>query len=219
MNGQKIVEWFFSFSEKVIAYVINIFFVILLALPLVLVDLTFSEDMLKVPLIFIPLASLYLLALKSLIYAGYMVFVKKKDYYGLFFIEALKDRPLISYLYYLVSVGLLYIGLNSTYILITSISQWFWMLFLMIILLVVPNILYTSLQFALYEKTSIKNILTNSVVLTFMYGLISIILAVFFAFLVYRFQFNPFLVVTIGIPVLTAILIYVQTIIDRNQKK
>lgn len=219
MKWQKIVEEFFSFSEKVVAYIINTFFVILFALPLVLVDLTFSEDMLKTPLLFIPLASLYLVALKSTIYAGYMVFIKDKSYYGIYFIESLKDRSLTSYIYYLVSVGLLYIGLNSTYILIGAVGQWFWLLFAMIIFLLVPHILYTTLQFALYEKTSIKSVLNNSVVLTFMYGLISIILAALFSFLVYRFQFNPFLVVTVGIPVLAAILIYVQTIIDGNQKK
>lgn len=219
MNAQKFVEWFFSFSEKVVAYAINTIFVIIFALPLLLIDLTFTEDMLKTPLLFIPLVSLYLIALKCTIYTGFMVVIRDKEYYRLHFLHSLKDRFLTSYVYYLISVSLLYVGLNSTYFLIESVNQWFWMLFAMILLLLVPNILYTSLQLALYEKTSIMNILNNSVLLTFMYGIFSILLTVLTVFLVYSFQFHPFLVVTVGIPVLAAALILVQTIIDNNQKK
>lgn len=219
MDGQKFVEWFFSFSEKVVAYVINTFFIILFALPLLLIDLTFTEDMVKTPLIFIPLVSLYLIALKCTIYAGYMVFVKEKEYYKPHFFISLKDRFVSNYIYYLISVSLLYVGLNSTYILITTISQWFWMLFAMIIIMIVPNILYTSLQFAIYEKNDLKSIVNNSIILTFMYGIISLLLIMFFVFLVYRFPINPFLVVAIGIPLLAAALVYVHTLVNNNQKK
>lgn len=219
MNGQKFVEWFFSFSEKVIAYVINTVFVILFALPLLLVDLTFSEDMLKIPVFFIPLVSLYLVALKCTIYAGYMVFIKEKEYYKPHFLISLKDRFVANYIYYLISVGLLYAGLNSTYILITTVNQWFWMLFAMIIIMIVPNILYTSLQYAIYEKNDLKNIVNNSIILTFMYGIISLLLIMLFVFLVIRFPINPFLVVTVGIPLLAASLVYVHILIKNNQKK
>lgn len=219
MDGQKFVEWFFSFSEKVVAYVINTFFIVLFALPLLLIDLTFTEDMVKTPLIFIPLVSLYLIALKCTIYAGYMVFVKEKEYYKPHFLISLKDRFVSNYIYYLISVSLLYVGLNSTYILITTISQWFWMLFAMIIIMIVPNILYTSLQFAIYEKNDLKSIVNNSIILTFMYGIISLLLIMFFVFLVYRFPINPFLVVAIGIPLLAAALVYVHTLVNNNQKK
>lgn len=219
MDGQKFVEWFFSFSEKVVAYVINVFFVILFSLPLILVDLTFTEDMIKTPLIFIPLVTLYLVALKCTIYAGYEVFVKDGYYYKPYFLKSLVDRFFSNYLFNLICVSLLYIGLNSVYIMIQDISKLFYVIFFMIILLLVPIILYTNLQFALYEKTSLRDMINNSVILTFMYGIISIIIAVAFSFLVYRFQFNPFLVVTVGIPVIAGILVFVQTLIVKNQKK
>lgn len=219
MDGQKFVEWFFIFSEKVVAYVINVFFVILFALPLILVDLTFTEDMIKTPLIFIPLVTLYLVALKCTIYAGYEVFVKDGYYYKPYFLKSLVDRFFSNYLFNLICVSLLYIGLNSVYIMIQDISKLFYVIFFMIILLLVPIILYTNLQFALYEKTSLRDMINNSVILTFMYGIISIIIAVAFSFLVYRFQFNPFLVVTVGIPVIAGILVFVQTLIVKNQKK
>lgn len=219
MDGQKFVEWFFIFSEKVVAYVINVFFVILFSLPLILVDLTFTEDMIKTPLIFIPLVTLYLVALKCTIYAGYEVFVKDGYYYKPYFLKSLVDRFFSNYLFNLICVSLLYIGLNSVYIMIQDISKLFYVIFFMIILLLVPIILYTNLQFALYEKTSLRDMINNSVILTFMYGIISIIIAVAFSFLVYRFQFNPFLVVTVGIPVIAGILVFVQTLIVKNQKK
>lgn len=218
MNGQKFVEWFFSFSEKVVAYVINVFFVILFALPLLLVDLTFKEDMIKTPLIFIPLVTLYLVALKCTIYAGYSVFIKDGYYYKPYLLKSLVDRFLLNYLFNLVCISLLYVGLNSVYIMTQEISKLFYLIFFMIILLLVPLILYTNMQFAIYEKTSIRDMINNSIVLTFMYGIISIIIAVAFSYLVYRFQFNPFLVVVVGIPAISAILVYVHTLIEKNQK-
>lgn len=218
MNGQKFVEWFFNFSEKVVAYVINTFFVVLFAIPLLLVDLTFSEEMIKTPLIFIPLVTLYLVALKCTIYAGYEVFVKDGYYYKPYFLKSLVDRFFSNYLFNLVSISLLYIGLNSVYIIIQDVSKLFYVIFFMIILLLVPILLYTNMQYALYEKISIRDMLNNSVLLTFMYGIISIIIAPLFSFLVYRFQFNPFLVVTVGIPAISAILVYVHTLIEKNQK-
>lgn len=219
MDGQKFVEWFFSFSEKVVAYVINVFFVVLFAIPLLLVDLTFTEDMIKTPLIFIPLVTLYLVALKCTIYAGYEVFVKDGYYYKPYFLKSLVDRFLSNYLFNMLCISLLYIGLNSVYIMIQDISKFFYVIFFMIIFLLVPIILYTNMQFALYEKTSLRDMINNSIILTFMYGIISIIIAVAFSFLVYRFQFNPFLVVTVGIPAIAGILVFVQTLIVKNQKK
>ena len=218
MDGKKFVEWFFSFSEKVVAYVINVFFVVLFSIPLLLVDLTFSEDIIKTPLIFIPLVTLYLVALKCTIYAGYEVFVKDGYYYKPYYLNSLVDRFFSNYLFNLLCISLLYIGLNSVYILIHEISKLFYALFFMIILLLVPILLYTNLQFAIYEKTSLRDMIYNSVILTFMYGIISIMIAFAFSFLVYRFQFNPFLVVTVGIPAISGILVFVQTLIVKNQK-
>lgn len=219
MDGQKFVEWFFNFSEKVVAYIINTFFVILFALPLILVDLTFSENMVKMPLFFIPLATLYLVALKCTIYAVHQVFVKDGMYYIPYFLRSLIDRFFANYLFNLVALTFLYIGVNSAYILIDTISKWFYILLFSIIFLLIPIVLYTNMQYALYEKTKFKDILSNSVILTFMYGIISIIIAFGFAFLVYRFQFNPFLVVTVGIAVLAGILVFVNTLILKNQKQ
>ena len=44
MNYHKFVEWFFDVGEKVLAYVINIFYLTILALPLILVDSVIKES-------------------------------------------------------------------------------------------------------------------------------------------------------------------------------
>lgn len=110
-------------------------------------------------------------------------------------------------------------GLNSTYILIITVNNWFWILFALIVILIVPNIIYTTLQFALYEENSLMETVKNSMILSLMYGIITIALTLVFVWLVYSFRTHPFRVVALGIPGFAGALILVQRLISDNQKK
>lgn len=218
MNYYKFVEWFMNFSEKVVAYLINTFFIIVLALPMILVDLMFKESIFKLPLFFIPLVSLYLIALKCTTYSWYSVLTKSKLYYGMYFVESLKDKFFKTYIYYIIATTFLYFGLTSTFILTQEISQWFWILFVFIILAIVPNIIYSTIQFAIYDTKSLKFIVNNSIILSFMYEIFSLGLSIIFSIIVYRFQYNPFIVLSVGIPAFAILLLLVQRIIEKNKK-
>ncbi len=216
MNYHKFVEWFFDVGEKVLAYVINIFYLTILALPLILVDSVIKESIDSIPLLFIPLTALYAMGLKSLTYAFYMIYFKNRIYYEPFFIRSLIDGFFKKYIYYLFSIALLYFGLTSTSILMTNISGWFLILFFMIILFVLSHLIFTTIQFALYEKNSMRNIINNSIILSFSYGVLTLGLVIILAGIIYYYPINAFLVVTIGLPAYSILLILVQKIIEKR---
>lgn len=218
MNYQKMVEWFFDISEKIMTYVINVIFLIMLALPLLIVDFATKEILIRIPILFIPLASLYAMGLKSIMYAFYMVYFKNKLYYKTYFIKSLTDDFIKQYLYYIVTIALLYFSLTSTYYLIQNISHWFLILFSLIVLFLLSHIIYTTIQFSLYENDSIKSVIYNSIILSAGLGVVTIGLVIILAALIYFYQYHTIKVVVLGIPIYSFLLILVHKIIENNKK-
>lgn len=215
MNFQRINESFFEFSEKILAYIINLFYYFILALPLVLVGLFIKDGIFGYPLFFIPLVTLYILGLKSLVYVAYMILIKKKKYYKPYFWISLKENFVQVYLYYLVFVTLLYFGLTSTIVLINTVSELFWILFNLIIIIILPIIIFSTLQFSLYEKKSIKQIFNNSIILSLMFGVISVAMTIILGIIIYLFPKNIFLIICL-MPAYSTLYVLLYYILDKK---
>lgn len=216
MEFNKVSEWFLSVSEKILAVVINSVFSLVLIAPLILVDLFFKSSLLKIPVLFIPLSALYAMAIKCTVYAYYMIFVKQKLYYKAYFFQSLKENFAMCYIYYLISIGLLYIGLSSTWILIHNVSQWFWVLYVFLVLFILTNMIYTTLQFALYENNKLDSIVKNSMILSFMFAVISVAMTIILAWMIYKIQYIPFKIIFLGMPAYAGLILMVHLLIDRQ---
>lgn len=220
MNYNRMIEWLYAFSEKVLAYLINIFYTFILTLPVILVGLLIKGgDVISYPILFIPLITLYFMAIKSLTYAIYKIVFKNESYYRPFFLYSLKENFMRNYLYYFIAVLLLYFGLNSTYIMIMRVSGAFWILFALIIIMIIPNVIYTTMQFALYETRSIKEIINNSFLLSAMYGIITVAMTFIFVWMAYNFPKFPFRVIAIGVPIYSLFLAYIHKLIESGLNK
>ncbi|MFM1564615.1 hypothetical protein [Helcococcus ovis] len=214
MNYNRMFEWLYAFSEKILAYLINIFYTFILTLPLILVGLFIKGgNIIKFPILFIPLVTLYFMAIKSLTYAIYKIIFKNELYYKPFFLKSLRENFIKNYFYYFVAVSLLYFGLNSTYVMIVKVNTMFWILFALIIMMILPNIIYSTIQFALYETKSIRETINNSFLLSAMYGIITVAMVFIFIWIAYNFPKYPFKIIAIGIPIYSLILAYIHKLI------
>lgn len=218
MNYNKMSQWFLEFSEKFLALVINLIYLSLFTMPYFLVEMLFKNSLIKIPLVFIPTMTLYALAIKSLVYTIYMIVKKNGSYYKPFFFTSLKDRFVKSFLYYLISITILYIGLSSSWVLIHEISNAFWIVFAFISIVILTNIIYTTLQFALYDQEDLKVIVKNSFILTVMFGVISIAMYIILAWMIYNFQFMPFQIIFIGMPIYSGLILFVYLLMERRKK-
>lgn len=218
MEFTRMVERFFEFSEKLMVYFINAFYMILVAIPLVFIAPMFEQGILNLPLIFIPLVSLYAMGLKSLTFAFYKIYVKKNLYYKPFFWKSFFEKFPSRFGYYLITISLLYVGLTSTFTLIANVSNLFWILFTLITLILLSNIIYTTIQFALYDDVYVMDIVKNSMLLSLMYGVITVGMTIILAALIYYYPSRTFLVVTVGMPIYSMLLIFVQFIIEKGRK-
>ncbi|MGX7072074.1 hypothetical protein ACWOAQ_01175 [Helcococcus kunzii] len=218
MNIERVIEFFFEFSYKVLAYVINLVYFIVLTIPLYLIGLLVEGGLIKYAFLFIPLTALFLVGLKNLVYTSYMILIKKKLYYKPFFWKSLTDDFFRVYSYYLIVVSLLYFGLTSTYFIINTVSQGFWVLFALICLLILPNIVFTTLQFALYEPKPILQTIKNSYILFLMLGVVSLAMTILLGVIIYLFLKN-LIMVTVLMPLYSALYILIYLLIDNKRLK
>lgn len=215
---KKILELFYTFSEYFIAYIINAFFTLLLTLPLILIGLLLKVPVTKVILVFIPLCALYPLAVKNLIFSFYNLVYKNREYYGLYFIKSLKSNFFRNYTYCLVVTALLYVGIVSSLILVNTVSPFFFVLIALISIIIVPHAVFTTISFALYDGIDLKTILHNSLILSFMYAPLSLALTIMIGFLVITYKTHPFIVMALGLPLLSGVIVYLWMNISKNIK-
>ncbi|MDO5026241.1 MAG: hypothetical protein Q4E50_00255 [Tissierellia bacterium] len=218
MNYNRMSEWFLEFSEKLLAILINLIYLGLLTMPYFLFEILFKQSIVKIPLVFIPVVSLFAMAVKSLIYTIYMIVKKNGSYYKPYFFISLKDRFLKSFLYYLISITILYIGLSSSWILIHEVSSVFWLVFAFVSIVILTNLIYTSLQLALYEQENFKLIIKNSMILTLSLGVISIAMYIILVWMIYSFRMMPFKIVFIGIPVYSVLLFLIYLLMENRKR-
>lgn len=211
-------EWFLEFSEKFLALVINLIYLAIFTMPYFLAEMLFKQSLIKLPLVFIPIATLYAFSIKSLVYSIYMIVVKDGSYYKPYFFTSLRDRFLKSLIYYLLSITILYMGLSSSWILIHEVSNIFWLVFAFISIVILTNIIYTTMQLALYEQEDFKMIIKNSFILTVGFGVISIAMYLILVWMIYNFQFMPFQIIFIGMPVYSGLIFLIYLLMERRKK-
>ena len=218
MNIEKIMNYFFDISYKILAYIINLVYFIIFISPIFILGIFVKGGIFKYALLFIPLAALFLVGLKNLIYTFYMILIKKKLYYKPFFWKSLKDGFFRVYLYYLIVVTLLYFGLTSTFVIIDTVSNGFWLLFALICIFILPNIIYTTLQFALYESRNILQVIKNSYILFLMLGVVSLGMTLLFGLMVYLF-FRNILLAVLLMPLYSTLYLVIYLLIDNKKKR
>lgn len=214
MNSQKFAEGFISFSQYVTAYIINVFYVLLFVAPLYLVDLLTKESIDKLPLLFIPLVSLILISIKGFLFASYRILIKKNTYFDPAFWQSVKSNFFRDYFYYIVVFGLLYLSVTSLGILSTLYGQWLKVFSAIIIFAFVSNIIYSTIQMAFYEKVSFVDLTRNSLILTIMFGIISVGMTIILSYISATLISRPVMLIMIGAPLIAVLLLAVYQLIN-----
>lgn len=214
MNKEKLLDIYFTFSEYVVAYMINVFYVLLLITPLYFFDFFIKENIMNVAGMFIPLIALFGMALKSLTYAFYMIYLQGRLYYKPFFWKSLSNNFLITYLYYLAVSALLYfsvfagINLSHKFGSVFIVFMWF------SILVFTSNMIYSTIQFAIYEKIPILSLVKNSFILSLVFGLLSVAGVIVLVYLSYKMVTSPWWLATVALPIFSGVLIVIHKLIE-----
>lgn len=179
---EQIAKFFNELGIALLAFFINSFYILIFILPIFLVGFLVGGNISRYIILFLPLFALFGFAFESEAFAYREIFYNGKKYYKKYFLNTVKDKFIRKYLFYLVTFNLCYYSLTSLYMLngYSPIIKIIYYIFLFID----SNILfYSIMQMALREYTSGINVLQNSLLITFRYFIISVI--VFFISLLF----------------------------------